>query len=331
MRHLCALALVAGCGGKAAAPAAAPSAAEQPDFDPAPVLIPGTLEPDRAPDGNSVFLEAPRGLILVDTGRHPAHQEKLLAHARAAGKPIVAIVNTHWHLDHSGGNAEIRAAYPEAEIVTTTAIDGALVDFFPKGRQRTDEFLASGKATEQQREDITLDRGAQDAPDSLRPTRPVTESEKIDVGGRTLDVRVAPYAATEADVWIVEDATKTVIAGDLVVPIVPFFDTACAKGWQRALGEIAAVPFEVLIPGHGDPMTHGEFDRWRNAFDNLVACAASTADAAECVSGWQRDAAEFIHDGREAEVDEAVRYYIDAELRDAEAQRAQCGGGGGQT
>jgi glyoxylase-like metal-dependent hydrolase (beta-lactamase superfamily II) len=318
MRHLCALALVAGCGGKAVS-----SAAPLEKFDPAPVVIPGAVPVERAPDGNSIFLDAPRGLILVDTGRHPEHQEKLLAHARAAGKPIVAILNTHWHLDHSGGNAEIRAAYPDAEIITTTAIEGALVDFFPKGRARTDEFLASGKATETQREDITLDRGAQDAPDSLRPTRPVTKSETIDVGGRMLDLRVAPHAATEADLWIV--VGTTVIAGDLVVPIVPFFDTGCAKGWQEALGEIGAVPFETLIPGHGDSMTHAEFDAWRKAFDGLLACAASTAETAACADGWNRDAAAFIPDGREAEVAEAVKYYVDIKLRDPEAQRAACG------
>ena len=42
-------------------------------------LVPGSFAPGRGPDGNSVFLEAPEGLILVDTGRHPAHREKLLA------------------------------------------------------------------------------------------------------------------------------------------------------------------------------------------------------------------------------------------------------------
>ena len=72
-------------------------------------LVPGTFAPGRGPDGNSVFLDAPDGLILVETGRHPAHREKLLAYARQRGRPIAAVVNTHWHLDHSGGNAEIRA------------------------------------------------------------------------------------------------------------------------------------------------------------------------------------------------------------------------------
>src|SRR3954469_23268964 len=77
-------------------------------------LIPGQIDPQgrKGPDGNSIFLDAPQGLILVDTGRHPEHSAPLLAFARARGRPIAAIFNTHWHLDHSTGNTEIRAAFP---------------------------------------------------------------------------------------------------------------------------------------------------------------------------------------------------------------------------
>src|SRR4051812_31201894 len=86
---------------------------------PEPTVIAGAFTPDRSPDGNSVILQAPRGLIVVDTGRHPAHQETVLAFARDAHAPVAAIVNTHWHLDHTGGNAELRAVYRDAEIIAT--------------------------------------------------------------------------------------------------------------------------------------------------------------------------------------------------------------------
>ncbi|HYD37466.1 MAG TPA: MBL fold metallo-hydrolase, partial [Allosphingosinicella sp.] len=105
--------------------------AASPDGGPGWHLVRGSFEPGRGPDGNSVFLDAPEGLILVDTGRHPAHQEKLLAYAKARGRPVAAIVNTHWHLDHSGGNSEIRAAWPGAEVHASNAVDGALTGFFP--------------------------------------------------------------------------------------------------------------------------------------------------------------------------------------------------------
>ena len=313
MRTAIAIVLV-GCG-------ASRSPAPPPAFDPKPVVIAGRFDGDRAPDGNSVVLDAPRGLIVVDTGRHRAHQDKLLAHAKAVGKPIIAIVNTHWHLDHSGGNAEIKAVYPGAEIVTSNAIDRAYVEFFAKNRRKSLEYLASGKATPQQVEDIKLDHAAVDDPQhGLRPTRPVTASAMIELGGRTLDVRVAPYAATEADVWLYEDATKTVIAGDLVVAPVPFFDTACAAGWLAALDAIAATPFVTLVPGHGEPMTRAAFMTWKTAFERFVDCAASDQAPAACAAGWRRDAGPPA----DPQIDEYAAYYVEDVLRSASAQERFC-------
>jgi hypothetical protein len=64
-------------------------------------LVPGAMPPDRGPDGNTVMYVAPAGLIAVDTGRHPWHSDAILAFAKERRQPIVAIFNTHWHLDHS--------------------------------------------------------------------------------------------------------------------------------------------------------------------------------------------------------------------------------------
>ncbi len=297
---------------------------EQPSYVPAPTVIAGTFEPDRGPDGNSIILDAPRGLIVVDTGRHLEHQDKLLAYARKVGKPIAAIINSHWHLDHTGGNAELRAVYPAAEIVATRAVEGALVGFFPQSRKSSDELLASGKATAKQIEDIELGRAAIDDTKNLVPTHAIAKSGTVEIAGRALDLHVAPFAATEADLWIYDGATKTVIAGDLVVASVPFFDTGCPEGWRRALGDIAATPFERLIPGHGEPMTRETFTHWRAAFDALLDCAASSADAASCAAGWRTGAAELIPHGDEQRIDEYATYYITEILRSPAAHERFC-------
>src|SRR5687768_2602135 len=67
-------------------------------------LLAGAVPPDRGPDGNSVIFVAPNGLIVVDTGRHPWHSDGILNFARDRKLPVAAIINTHWHLDHSSGN-----------------------------------------------------------------------------------------------------------------------------------------------------------------------------------------------------------------------------------
>lgn len=278
-------------------------------------FIPGTFEPDRGPDGNSIFLDAPGGLILVDTGRHPAHRDRLLAFARARGRPIAAILNTHWHLDHSTGNGDLRAAFPQAEVYATTAIEGALAGFLRTSRERTQARLAAGQVPPEREAEVRRFLAVMADPDPLRPTRPVTASGPLAIAGRTLELNVAPFAATEADLWIRDPATGLIIAGDLVVAEVPFMDTACAEGWRRALDQIAATPFTTLVPGHGAPMDRAQFLAWKRAFDNLLDCAASAAERARCIAGWRRDAAGFIGAGREAMIDEMTGYYIDTRLR----------------
>jgi glyoxylase-like metal-dependent hydrolase (beta-lactamase superfamily II) len=279
-------------------------------------VILGQAGEGKGPDGNSIFIDAPRGLILVDTGRHPEHRDKLLAYAKNRGRPIVAIVNTHWHYDHTTGNREILAAYPRAEVIASRAVDGRLYkDFIAESRRNTKEYLASGKATEAQKAEIKRAFAVMDDPSALRSPRPVDRSGPRRIGGRMLQVHLAKYAASEGDVWLYDPRAKVAVVGDLVVGIVPFMDTACPDGWARALDEVAKVPFTTLIPGHGEPMSRADFLQWRTAYNNYLKCGRSTASMKSCAEGWLRDAAKFVDDKHRAYVDEAAAYYIETRLR----------------
>ncbi len=285
-------------------------------------LIPGQVTPGKGPDGNSVFLETPRGLILVDTGRHPEHRDKLRAYVAQRKRPIIAIVNTHWHFDHTTGTREILTAFPRAEVIASRAIDGPLYEAFAaKNRKDTEAFVASGGASPAQLAEIRRGFAAMDDLAALRAKRPVVRSGKRVVGGRALQLNLAPYAATEGDVWIYDPKSKLVIAGDLVVGLVPFMDTACPDGWARALDAIAKVPFQTLIPGHGEPMTRADFLTWKRAFKAFVDCGRSSAPEAQCVAGWQRDAATFIDSAQSEYVGQAAQYYLTTRLRSSAAEQ----------
>ncbi len=288
-------------------------------------LVPGSVPMDKGPDGNSIFLDAPEGLILVDTGRHPAHAEKLLAYASERGKPIAAIVNTHWHLDHTTGNYDFRQAYPQVRVYATGAIEGALVGFLNRNRDQVDKMLADPKTPDDRKAEILRGRSVIDNPDRLRPTVAVESSGPIRIAGRKLDVHVAPFAATEADLWIYDRKARLAIVGNLVVDIIPFMDTACADGWKQALKEVAATPFVTLIPGHGAPMDRAAFLQWHGAFDNFVDCGRSAKPKEECIAGWKREAAPFIDAAHAGYVEEAAAYYINTRLRSSpEEQQKYC-------
>lgn len=110
------------------------------------------------------------------------------------------------------------------------------------------------------------------------------------------------------------------MAGDLVVAAAPYFDTACPEGWRKALDQIAAQDFRILVPGHGGPMSKAQFLVWRKAFANLLDCAARDATNASCIAGWKRDAAAFIPVG-ENRTDGLVGYYLETRLRAAPKER----------
>ncbi len=280
-----------------------------------PHLVAGSIPQTMGPDGNSVFLEAPEGLILVDTGRHLEHSAKLIEYARQRGRPIVAIINTHWHLDHTTGNMDIRRAYPEALVFATTAVEGALVGFLPRGREDQRALLANPDTPSDQRMQASRAQEVVENPDWLRPTEPVLASGSRMIAGRRVELRLSAFAATEADLWLYDPASRTVIVGDLVVGIVPFMDSACPDGWAKALEEIEQTPFKTLIPGHGAAMTRQDFLVWKSAFDNLLACSRSTAETLECVAGWEGDAARFIPASHREYVRQAAAYYITSRLR----------------
>lgn len=293
-------------------------------------LVPGSFVKGQSPDGNTVLIEAPDGLIVIDTGRHQAHQDAILAAAKARKKPIAAIVNTHWHLDHTGGNAEIRAAFPSIPIIASDAVDGALKGFFPRSRKSAEDYIASGKTPAEQIKEIRSDMAAMDDLANLRPTQVVRATGPVTIAGRKLDVHLERYAATAGDVWLYDSKAKLAVAGDLVVGLAPFMDTACPEGWRAALGHVAAAPFRTLIPGHGEPMDRAAFDTWRAAFGHLLDCAKETAGKQTCIDGWMRDAAPFIPDADKARVPAMIGYYIDTRLRAAPEEKARfCPGGPG--
>lgn len=315
MTKVTGLAWVVGIGAAQLAMAATPAAVPSPAAATY-TFIEGKVPEDVQPDGNSIVFEGPTGMLVIDTGRHPEHTDKIIAVAKARNKPITAIVNTHWHLDHATGNARIRAAYPGARLYTSTAVEGALKGFLIRNVDRAKARLADPAIAEARKADTRLYLGAINDPANLIPDQPVTGTMSVMLGERELRLHLAKYAATEGDVWVHDPSSKTVFVGDLVVAPLPFFDTGCAEGWRQALAEIDKLEFQTLVPGHGTPMDHAMFSSYRHAFDAYTACAESSQPTATCVASWMQKGAAFVAMHPDPKyTEQALAYYVDQILR----------------
>ena len=300
----------------------APPVALSPDV----TMIPGSFERGRQPDGNSVVFEGRDGLLVVDTGRHGWHRDRIAAFAKARGRAIAAIINTHWHLDHTSGNIALKAAYPAAKVYGTRAIDGALTGFLADGASNGRAALAGGKLDPITVEEIETDLATIAAGAKLQPDIVVERSGTMSIAGRPLEVHVAANAATAADLWLYDRATGIAVVGDLVTLPAPFLDTACPEGWRTALGEVAATPFTTLVPGHGAPMTRAQFATYRAAFDAVLDCAATETATPVCADAWVEAVTPLLaNDERGQRAARAMtEYYVAQVLRADGGKRKYC-------
>jgi glyoxylase-like metal-dependent hydrolase (beta-lactamase superfamily II) len=187
----------------------------------------------RGPGGNIAVLGGPDGLTVVDSSVPTRAEEVLATVQRVGGKPVVKLINTHWHFDHAGGNEVFGRA--GATIVATEAT-----------RKRL--------ATEQYTEVFKMTTPA--SPSVALPTVTSNESE-IHVGGETIHLTAVPPAHTDGDLVVHFLSLDVIHTGDLFSNgLYPNID-ASSLGWIG--GMIAAAdgilklagPKTQIIPGHG--------------------------------------------------------------------------------
>ncbi|MFN2443616.1 MAG: MBL fold metallo-hydrolase [Thermoanaerobaculia bacterium] len=298
-----------------------PPSSALPELAPGVWLLRGAFVEGAQPDGNTLILQGSDGLLVIDTGRHRAHTEAILAFARQRRLPIRAVINTHWHLDHVGGNVLLRDSVPGLQIHGSSAIDGALEGFLANYHRQLKEIIPGSDPEARRRYEAEL--ALIDAGRKLAPDETITSSGVRSIAGRKLELRLGLPAVTAGDVRILDIRSGILAAGDLVTLPVPFLDTACPSGWRSALDDIAGQEFHLLVPGHGEPMSRAEFAIYRRAFGNLLDCGASDATKESCASGWIMELGTMLPESEHAFTRRLMDYYVEA-LRSDPGMAGRC-------
>ena len=231
------------------------------------------------------------------------------------GRPIAAIINSHWRLDHVGGNPRLRAAFPDIAVYASDAINAARGEFLADYRVQLLTEIAhatknSGAQATMRAEIALIDAGA-----ALNPTETITASGPMIIAGCPLRVHLESRAVTAGDIWVFDPRTRALLAGDLVTLPAPFFESACASRWLTSLEHLEKTNFDRLVPGHGAPMQRRQFAAYRKALTNLLACAAGTASKSDCIAGWIGDASALIESRDASYARTLIGYYLDNYLR----------------
>lgn len=178
--------------------------------------------------GNLGVLSGPEGLFVVDSQFERMAPALLQAmDGLQKGASVRWLVNTHWHGDHTGGNAQIGA-----------------------------QAVRMAHANVRSRMQSPSARGPASSPAAL-PTITWEEGVTVHVNGQAVEIRHVGAAHTDGDSILLFPESKALHAGDLLFnrmfPFVDHDSGGSVAGLLTALKEIhAALPDDwKVIPGHG--------------------------------------------------------------------------------
>jgi cyclase len=208
---------------------------------------------------NAGFVVGSSGVLVIDTFEDVAPARDLLAEIKKiTSLPIRFVVNTHYHLDHTGGNAVFAQA--GATILAHRNLRGWL-------RTENLKFFGPNPKPEQKAmvEALVL-------PDML-----YTDAVDIYLGSRQVQVRYMLGHTGGDSVVTVPDA-DVVFAGDLVwQKHLPNLIDASTSDWVKTLEKLLADhPAGTFVSGHGDVASAADV---RDFHEYLVTLREAVAKA----------------------------------------------------
>jgi len=211
---------------------------------------------------NVLVVAADKGVLLVDDQRGSDVQETQAAIDRAYHLPIVEIVNTHWHLDHAGGNAHFAGA--GALIVAQSNV---------AKRLKVDQYMSAYKKL------------VPASPAGAWPKQSYDRAMTIRFGSETVRLVHVANAHTDGDTLVKLAHANVIHMGDVFFNgLFPFIDLdsgGSIQGLIRAVDAALSMSNDAtrIIPGHGAIATRAE----------LAAYRAMLADVATNVRGQIRE------------------------------------------
>ncbi len=201
--------------------------------------------------GNVAVLVTSEGVILVDDKYERDHDQIAAKIRSVTTLPVKYIFTTHYHSDHSGGNAKYLAT---AEVISTVNARNGIVEHKQANAQ---PGMAPARVT-------------------------FTKEMSVFLGGKEVRALALGRGHTDGDAVVYFPAFKTLHTGDLMAgasPLIDYPGGGSVIEWTKTLDEAMKLDIDRVIPGHGKITDKAGLLAYRNNVEKLRNRAASQIKA----------------------------------------------------
>lgn len=213
--------------------------------------------------GNVAVYVTSEGVILIDD-KYDQDYDQITAKVKSVSNlPIKYILSTHYHSDHSGGNAKF---LPTTEIISTQNARRGIVEHKQSNAQA-----------------------------NMQPARVTFTTEmSVFLGGKEVRAHYYGRGHTDGDAVMYFPQERVVHTGDLMAgtsPLIDYPGGGSLVDWTKTLDGILNGPdFDTVIPGHGDVTTKAGLKTYRDNVETLRNRAAALVKSGKS----QDDLAKFM-------------------------------------
>jgi cyclase len=241
-------------------------------------------KPGGLASGNAGFIIGDGGVLIVDTFSTPVAIEELIAEiAKLTNQPIRYAVNTHYHLDHSGGNQVFAQrnvpiiAHDKVFEWQTTKNKRFLPPPEDLQKRRSDAAKQLSETPEDQKDKrAQLERQIArfDVLSTIKLTNPTltfsTGTVNLYLGTRKIELFSLP-GHTGGDVLVYVPDADVMFTGDMGwSKTFPNLVDATVEDWIPSLDKILSNHASTkFVPGHGEVAGVAEIRDFRDYLDDL--------------------------------------------------------------
>lgn len=185
---------------------------------------------------NSGFVITNEGVVVIDT-QGPKDLALLLKKKiqEVTDKPIVYVINTHYHGDHTFGNQYFKEA---KEII---AHENTKKNMVEKEQQQREQFKRFFGENSLEGFELTL------------PTKTFKDILTLRAGGKTIELAYLGRGHTDGDIIAYLPIERILFGGDLLYRgRLPWLGDAYASDWIETLKKLKNFYAGIYMPGHGD-------------------------------------------------------------------------------